>query len=137
MVLFCHIIDRRDVEDLQRLKDFVDSMTFTARHSEPVKRFHHLCELFCRIADLHVTARQPQSLRSTTDLAASWSEMDDYLADLGFNPRGESSIDLGDEVLNNLASASTNELGSFDALHTWFEGTQYMSELLDHDASFL
>jgi hypothetical protein len=135
MVLFCHIINTRNTADLNRLCQFVASLLQTSQRNGPIARFHRLCDLFYQVAVLYCSSAVDEKSNETADI---WPEMDDYLITLGFGQKDDTS------QMDNVAAINSSYLGGppnsyvppNDISH-WFQGTQYMAELLDQDHSYL
>lgn len=60
MVLFCHAIATANVDDLQCLGDFVNSLQSPGESVEAAERLRRLCQVFHRVADLYINAKIQQ-----------------------------------------------------------------------------
>ncbi|KZL66005.1 fungal specific transcription factor domain-containing protein [Colletotrichum tofieldiae] len=123
-VLFCHVIDTSNVDDLRRLNEFVASLRPACALSEPVEKLHQLCSMLCNVATLYMESKSQQS----EERGPINDEFDVYLSALGFPPteypaQGMETGDISQPTLQ------TAQLGN------WFSGSQYMMGLLEEDLS--
>ncbi|KAL6233018.1 hypothetical protein BDW75DRAFT_246837 [Aspergillus navahoensis] len=50
IVLFCHVIETGDLQDLNKMQGFVTSMESACPHSPAIAKHHHLFQVFCTVA---------------------------------------------------------------------------------------
>lgn len=84
IVLFCHVIETSDLDDLRRLAEFTDGLQPALTVSQAIERFYCLCKLLHQMASLYVEtiARGQQN----HDTSMSSSNFDTYLSRLGLIP---------------------------------------------------
>ncbi|KAK1596980.1 fungal-specific transcription factor domain-containing protein [Colletotrichum navitas] len=123
-VLFCHVIDTSNADDLRRLTEFVASLRPACGLSEPVEKLHQLCSMLCNVATLYMESKSQQS----EERGPISDEFDVYLSALGFPPAEypAQGVDTSDMSQPSLQTA---QLGN------WFSGSQYMMGLLEEDLS--
>lgn len=148
VVTFCHIIAHPLTanEDVQLLKDFVDTLANLRRFSDGMVRLHKLCDTFTKVAMLYVKAKARESDRETAGrddhaaaatgvdsefgAVATLEDIDEYLSSIGFAPppfhaAGTQSPELGD----------SNEFDS-TFLMDWYQGNNSLMGFLEQELNF-
>ncbi|KAL2150119.1 hypothetical protein VTH82DRAFT_7795 [Thermothelomyces myriococcoides] len=155
IILFCHIVETSDEEDLRRLADFVESLQPVCGASEAVAKFHRICQVLHNVASLCIRVkaqrRQEPHLRNH-DIAMVGDNIDMYLSQLGFMPQFGAAAGAGNHPsfagaaagqfgggdgggmadaagLGGIAAAQARELGN------WFSGNTHILGLLEEDLS--
>ncbi|KAK2054590.1 fungal-specific transcription factor domain-containing protein [Colletotrichum caudatum] len=123
-VLFCHVIDTSNADDLRRLNEFVTSLRPACGLSEPVEKLHQLCSMLCNVATLYMESKSQQS----EERGPINDEFDVYLSALGFPPAEYPAQGMDTSDMSQ-PSLQTAQLGN------WFSGSQYMMGLLEEDLS--
>ncbi|KAK2038034.1 fungal-specific transcription factor domain-containing protein [Colletotrichum somersetense] len=123
-VLFCHVIDTSNADDLRRLNEFVTSLRPACGLSEPVEKLHQLCSMLCNVATLYMESKSQQS----EERGPINDEFDVYLSALGFPPAEYPTQGMDTSDMSQ-PSLQTAQLGN------WFSGSQYMMGLLEEDLS--
>ncbi|KAK2025159.1 fungal-specific transcription factor domain-containing protein [Colletotrichum zoysiae] len=123
-VLFCHVIDTSNADDLRRLNEFVTSLRPACGLSEPVEKLHQLCSMLCNVATLYIESKSQQS----EERGPINDEFDVYLSALGFPPAEYPAQGMDTSDMSQ-PSLQTAQLGN------WFSGSQYMMGLLEEDLS--
>ncbi|EFQ26850.1 fungal specific transcription factor domain-containing protein [Colletotrichum graminicola M1.001] len=123
-VLFCHVIDTSNADDLRRLNEFVASLRPACGLSEPVEKLHQLCSMLCNVATLYMESKSQQS----EERGPINDEFDVYLSALGFPPAEYPAQGMDTSDMSQ-PSLQTAQLGN------WFSGSQYMMGLLEEDLS--
>ncbi|KAK3311542.1 uncharacterized protein B0T15DRAFT_549129 [Chaetomium strumarium] len=154
IILFCHIVETSDEEDLRRLADFVESLQPVCEASEAVAKLHRICQVLHNVASLCIRAksaqRQQDPRQRDEDMAMVGSNIDMYLSQLGFMPPPPQQQQQqqfgahptipgappfaggegGDVAIAEFSGASqANELGN------WFSGNTHILGLLEEDLS--
>lgn len=138
IVIFCHVIETSDKEDLRRLEEFVTSLQVSRAVSGAVDKLHRLCRIMCDVAALYVEAKEAENRAADANMTPLGNDFNMYLSQLGFMPPAQPSFDAGgggggdagdmdSDVLN--ASYQAAQLGD------WFEGGRHMMGLLEEDLS--
>jgi hypothetical protein len=130
IVIFCHIIETANVEDLNRLRDFIESLQSVCTVSEGVEKLHRLFQVLYNVASLYLEAKVQQ--QQDQDMTPIGNEFDVYLSALGLMPLDENmsggavGIDAGPPAAG---VNQTTQLGD------WFSGNRHMMGLLEEDLS--
>ena len=134
IVIFCHIIEVSDRDDLSRLEDFVSSLQPICPLSEAIDKLYRLCQVLSAVARLYVEAKTQN--QQDQSLVSVGQEFDTYLSALGLAPamadggeRWSASAPMMGE--SNVVDNQTMQLGN------WFSGNQYMMGLLEEDLDLL
>jgi hypothetical protein len=120
IVLFCHVIETSNMEDLQRLSDFADSLQPACSVSPATEKFLRVCRVLYNVARLYTEAKAQQD----NDLNLVGNDIDMYLSQLGFiapQDQAAQQADFSDGVegfdayqatrLGNWFSATSNIMG--------------------------
>jgi hypothetical protein len=83
-VIFCHVIESSDIEDIKQLEDFIASLQPVHAVSEAIQQTYYLAQVLFKIAASYIEARksQPEDLES----GLIGFDFDVYLSQLGFMP---------------------------------------------------
>ncbi|CAH0004378.1 unnamed protein product [Clonostachys byssicola] len=158
VVLFCHVIETGNAEDLTRMGSFVGSIESLELGSGQIANHHRLFEV------LYQVSKRYSELKATTTSAQAQnieliSEMDTYFSYLGYHPNREPTINS--EVHNSTTAAAlvATTVGAVlpaigdmsmllenpnlnpgreqnSQLGNWFPLSQQMMTLLDNDPFF-
>jgi hypothetical protein len=137
VVLFCHVIETGNDEDLNRMGDFVQSMEVASTFSNFKDNHHRLFQV------LHTVASRYSELKasltpSQVNSAELRTEMDAYLSSLGYQPTHQdmaqdftalptmSYLDMPMDT-----SGAHPEVEPNPQLANWFSWSQQMMGLLD------
>ncbi|KAK3695874.1 hypothetical protein B0T22DRAFT_497716 [Podospora appendiculata] len=143
LVLFCHVIETSDADDLRRMGDFVGSLQPVCPVSEAIDKLHRVCQVLVNVATLYVEAKAQQ--QQDQDMTIVNNDFDMYLSQLGFMPQGP-AIPQNNALLSPGAvgfdgngadgpfagmdlDAHTSQLGN------WFSGNRHFMGLLEEDLS--
>ncbi|KAI9150764.1 putative transcriptional regulatory protein [Paramyrothecium foliicola] len=146
IVLFCHVVETGQWEDLERMRSFVESIDSSQPESKIVSKHHRLFQIFYEVA-LRYTQLKTASTPVQDDSLAVSTELDGYLHALGFQlptatsntgnphiPVPQSSYE-GSTV--GFTGASQEEVtGAAEAslqMPPWFNLSQHMIGLMDSD----
>ncbi|SPQ19847.1 f63a4906-a6fb-4e30-a403-60ac7174ad3a [Thermothielavioides terrestris] len=133
IILFCHIVETSDEDDLRRLADFVESLQPACAVSEAVAKLHRICQVLHNVASLYVKAkaqRQQDPQQRDQDMAMVGDNIDMYLSQLGFMPQVDPAFGgEGDLPAAGFAAGQASELGN------WFSGNTHILGLLEEDLS--
>ncbi|KAI8941699.1 hypothetical protein NX059_002908 [Plenodomus lindquistii] len=77
IVIFCHVIQKNELSDLNSLFDFVGSLESCRTISEGADKLYKMCHMFSQIAKLYVQAKT-QETRSREQTAARTSQPNYY-----------------------------------------------------------
>lgn len=148
------MIETSNMNDLDRLHDFLASLEPAARDSESTARLHRLFQVLYNVALKYVEVKQNQ------EQASVGREFDAYLNALGFNPGGAmgdmrqggegpegsglppAGLSLNMQDYSGLEGVPMSNQGVPDQgmiqqgmlLGGWFHNSQQMMGLLDEDA---
>ncbi|KAI1825856.1 fungal-specific transcription factor domain protein [Xylaria intraflava] len=135
IVIFCLVIETSDLEDRQRLADFVKSLEPACEVSSSVRKLYQLCQVLYNVAELYVEAKAVEPVGS------AGNEFDVYLSQLGFMPFEDASATsmMGVQTnLNEVRGDTSDQMRSAaqaNQLEDWFSGKNYMMGLLEEDLS--
>ncbi len=131
IVLFCHVIETSNMDDLQRLANFVTTLQPALSMSEAIAKFHRVCQILYKVAALYVEAKAQQ--QQDQDMSMVGNDFDMYLSQLGFisqQPPNESMATEGEfGAQDNPAASQTAQLGD------WFSGNRHIMGLMEEDLS--
>ncbi len=123
IVIFCHVIETSNADDLQRLDQFAASLQPVLSISQAIEKLHRLCKVLYQVAALYVEAKAQQE--KDQDMGMVGNDLDMYLSQLGFISQqhsGESTA-AGDEF----------EPSGAPRLGDWFSGNRYIMGLMEED----
>lgn len=129
IVLFCHVIETSNNDDLGRLGQFAASLQPVLSASPAIEKLHRLCKVLHQVAALYVEAKAQQ--QQDQDMNMVGNDFDMYLSQLGFicqQHSGEAMAD-GDEW----GLDSTDAANQAPTLGDWFSGNQYILGLTEED----
>ncbi|PKS12634.1 hypothetical protein jhhlp_000842 [Lomentospora prolificans] len=148
IVLFCYVLETGDLEDLDRMQTFVDSIESACHHSNAISKHHRLFQVFHNVA-LRYTELKTASTPSQDGQTEVRTEMDAYLHALGFYPHAGSNVTADNQNLTESSSMMSPTMLHLsmptDALDVtkgaelpshlanWYSVSQQMIELLDSD----
>ncbi|KAL4733991.1 hypothetical protein BDV11DRAFT_209783 [Aspergillus similis] len=143
IVLFCHVIETGNLQDLSQMQAFVISMESVCPHSPTIAKHHHLFHVFCTVAQRYCDIMSAAS--STEEQLRLRMEVDAHLCAFGLQSQlpAEISDPVPDKRMSSLG-ADTNYPGvnvgdsTIDAadgfnLGDWFSFSQNIVGLLDRD----
>ena len=127
-VLFCHVIETSNADDLQRLAQFTASLEKVTSVSQGIARLHRMCQILQHVAEIYVKAKAQQH----QNMGMVGNDFDLYLAQLGFISRdcasrqgvAENGIGAG------FAASGANET---EQLGDWFSGNNFIMSLMEED----
>lgn len=122
IVIFCHVIETSNTDDLRRLAEFVASLQQSCNDSEAVDRLYRLCQVLYNVAALYIEAKAKQE--QDHDMTLVGNDFDMYLGQLGLVPQADIA---GGRADSEMAAASN--------LGDWFSGGRDMMSLLEEDLS--
>jgi hypothetical protein len=137
VVLFCHVIETGNDEDLNRMGDFVLSMEVASTFSNFKDNHHRLFQV------LHTVASRYSELKasltpSQVNSAELRTEMDAYLSSLGYQPMHQDmtqdftalpTMSFLDMPMDT--SGANPEVETNPQLANWFSWSQQMMGILD------
>ncbi|CRG84816.1 putative transcriptional regulatory protein PB24D3,01 [Talaromyces islandicus] len=133
IVLFCHVIETSNMDDLQRLAQFVASLQPALKMSQPVEKLHRLCQVLHQVAALYVEARaKAQDDQDQGMMSMIGNDFDMYLSQLGLVPRQtcNGSINTSgisaDFDMEGVVVESTQLAG-------WFSGNSHVMGLMEEE----
>ncbi|KAK3354419.1 hypothetical protein B0H65DRAFT_437777 [Neurospora tetraspora] len=85
IVLFCHVIETSNMQDLDRMDHFVASLSTVCSISEAIDKFNRVCQVLCHVARLYVETKAQQ--QQDQDMMLVGHDFDMYLTQLGFMPQ--------------------------------------------------
>jgi hypothetical protein len=139
IVLFCHVIETSNAEDLERLSNFVKSLESSRATVSSVDKLYKLGQVLYNVATLYVEAKSKQ--QQDADMIPLGNDVDMYLNALGLMPNvnmNMSTVPDGNAMSGfdnslppaELTQAQTAQLGD------WFSGNRYMMGLMEEDLPF-
>ncbi|KXX75460.1 Protein STB5 [Madurella mycetomatis] len=147
IVLFCHVVETSDRDDLRRLADFVDSLQPMRAESEGVEKLHRICHVLHDVASLCVRARaqrQQDPQLQDHDITMVGNNIDMYLSRLGFMPQYNQPMQpgatpapfaSGGDAGAGMPAAEFNANWQANQLGNWFSGNTHIMGLLEEDLS--
>ncbi|KAK3337810.1 hypothetical protein B0T19DRAFT_438446 [Cercophora scortea] len=143
LVLFCHVIETSDADDLRRMGDFVTSLQPVCPVSEAIDKLHRVCQVLVNVAALYVETKAQQ--QQDQEMTIVNNDFDMYLSQLGFMPQG-AAIPQNNGLLSpgGVGFDGNGADGQFPGLdldaHTsqlgnWFSGNRHFMGLLEEDLS--
>jgi hypothetical protein len=148
IILFCHVVETSDEEDLKRVADFVESLVPVCAASEAVAKLHRICQVLHNVASLCVRAkaqRRQDPQQRDQDMAMVGDNIDMYLSQLGFMPQfgGQPPMQPPDAQFAGaggmpppgFAPGQPNAPGQANELGNWFSGNTHILGLLEEDLS--
>ncbi|KAL5906764.1 hypothetical protein ACKVV1_011168 [Pyricularia oryzae] len=144
IVIFCHVIETSNLDDLARLTEFVKSLEVGRDISEPVGKLHRLCNALVNVATMYLETKKQQLAATQAENGAATypvnMEFDMYFRDLGFMPPQPSAQPQQQPGLSVLQQHQQQqpglgyELGNAQ-LGDWFSGNLSMMGMLERDLS--
>lgn len=92
IVLFCHIIETGDTEDLARLGNFVKSIESASQHSKPLMNHQRLFYVFHSVAQRYTELKASLSTSQQGQLDLN-AEMDAYVNSIWSGPQGYGQLE--------------------------------------------
>ncbi|KAL2192487.1 hypothetical protein P885DRAFT_72972 [Corynascus similis CBS 632.67] len=148
IILFCHIVETSDEQDLRRLADFTDSLQPVCAASEAVAKFHRICQVLHNVASLCIRAkaqRRQDPHDRDHDMAMVGDNIDMYLSQLGFMPQfggagnplagGGASGQFGGGDGGDMPGVGFAAASQASELGNWFSGNTHILGLLEEDLS--
>ncbi|KAK4170522.1 hypothetical protein QBC43DRAFT_306371 [Cladorrhinum sp. PSN259] len=136
IIIFCHIVETSNIEDLQRLTDFVHGLQPVCAVSETVGKLYRVCQVLLNVATLCVKTReQRQQNPQNMDVTVAENNIDMYLSQLGFMPPyapPQSTPLYGSTGMPANADFSADQAAQ---LGSWFSGNTHILGLLEEDLS--
>ncbi|KAF7559911.1 hypothetical protein G7046_g4251 [Stylonectria norvegica] len=124
-VLFCYVIETSNIEDLQRLAQFVTSLKPVLEVSPAIDKFHRLCKVLHHVAAVYVEAKA--RTQQDHDMIAAGNDFDMYFSQLG--------VVAGQQSAETLVSGGEFGQGLYQppALETWFTGNRSIMGMMEED----
>lgn len=118
LVLFCHVIETGDLDDLNRMQIFVLSMEESCQDSGAIARHHRLFQVFYRVAERY-TELMCSSTLLQEDQRHLKNQVDLQLSALGLQPNGSYMAGQPTPDGGPIASSAGVDMGPFgqDWLH--------------------
>ncbi|CAI7599131.1 unnamed protein product [Penicillium viridicatum] len=150
IVIFCHTIETRNKEDLNRMYAFLKSIECACQHSNAIAKHHHLFGVLYSVALRYTELGLPSSPMAEEQLQLR-SEVDAHLSALGLQPQTTyltahhtggvdslmSSVQPSVEAIGQNRAAEGNNWTQEPWLTRWLSFNQQMIGLFDdNDLSF-
>ncbi|KAK6355846.1 hypothetical protein TWF718_000227 [Orbilia javanica] len=129
IVLFCHVIETSNVDDLQLLDQFAESLQPALSTSQAIEKLFRLCKLLHQIAALYIEAKGQQ--QQDKDMNMVGNDFDTYLSQLGFIPQNHAGESIN--IPSAPASNSVPLANPGQELGDWFSGNRYVLGLMEDD----
>ncbi|KAK4185955.1 hypothetical protein QBC35DRAFT_502472 [Podospora australis] len=135
IVLFCHIVETSDRDDLKRLSDFVDGLLPVCPVSEAIDKLYRISQVLLNVANLCIKTRSQGATNQNMSMVGN--DVDMYLNQLGFMPQyhahpGSTAAGYGNSGGNASADLNADQAAQ---LGNWFSGNTHILGLLDEDLS--
>ncbi|KAK6500278.1 hypothetical protein TWF481_010623 [Arthrobotrys musiformis] len=129
IVLFCHVIETSNLDDLRLLEQFAESLQPALSISQAIEKLHRLCKLLHQIAALYIEAKgqQPQG----SDMNMVGNDLDTYLSQLGFLTQSHATEAVNISDTSGLGGVPIMNPGQ--ELGDWFSGNRYVLGLMEDD----
>lgn len=124
IVLFCHVIETSNQDDLQQLANFTASLEPLVSLSLAMEKFYRLSRTLCQVATLYVEVKTQGQDQHDQDTSSISNDFDVYLNQLGFISSGQHNSS-GDMAIPGSNAAPD--------LETWFSGNSYIMGLMEED----
>ncbi|KAK0655189.1 hypothetical protein B0T16DRAFT_450919 [Cercophora newfieldiana] len=126
IVLFCHVIETSNLDDLQLLSDFADSLQPVCSVSKATEKLLRICRVLCGVARLYTEAKAQQDQNSNL----VENDIDMYLSQLGFIPQQYHPTPEG--------TSYEDGIEGFDAsqgmrLGNWYSANRHLLGLVEGD----
>lgn len=128
IVLFCHVIETSNADDLRRLDRFTVGLQPVVSMSQGIEKLHRLCNVLYHVAALYVEAKAQQ--QQDQGMSMVGNDFDMYLSQLGFISQQHSSDSTaagGEFGLGGVPAVNQARLGD------WFSGNRYVMGLMEED----
>ncbi|KAK6530829.1 hypothetical protein TWF281_007666 [Arthrobotrys megalospora] len=129
IVLFCHVIETSNLDDLQLLDKFAESLQPALANSQAIEKLYRLCKLLHQIAALYIEAKGQQ--QQDSDMNMVGNDLDTYLTQLGFIPQNHAAE--GVNVSGGTGLGSVPIINPGQELGDWFSGNRYVMGLMEED----
>lgn len=86
IALFCHVIETGNLDDLNRMHNFVSSLESACEQSSAIAKHHALFQVFHNVAARYIELKTA-STPTQPEQAEQRVEMGTYLSELGFQPQ--------------------------------------------------
>ena len=144
VIIFCHVIETSNTEDLERMARFVQSLEDCITVSPGVGKLYRLSQVLYNVALLYVEAKANQNADQT--MVSVGNEFDLYLNQLGFMSRdmalpgtttATNDPDINTGQGNGQAGMDDIERSMMQnaQLGDWFSGHSYVMGLVEEDLS--
>ncbi|KAH8883201.1 hypothetical protein GQ53DRAFT_732750 [Thozetella sp. PMI_491] len=135
IVLFCHVIETSDAEDLQRLANFIATLQPVLSMSEAIEKLHRLCQVLYKVAALYVEAKAKQ--QQDQDMSMVGNDFDMYLSQLGLmTQQPQQGVQPSETVVDREFGARDGfALNQASQLGDWFSGNRHIMGLMEEDLS--
>lgn len=87
IVLFCHVIETGDLEDLSRMQTFVTSIEGSCNSSNTIAKHHRLFQVFYSVAARYTELSSPSAPMQEEQIKLK-NQVDAHLSALGLYPNG-------------------------------------------------
>jgi hypothetical protein len=126
VVIFCHIIEKSNLDDLQRLAKFTASLEPVLSLSPAMEKLHRLCKVLYQVATLYVEAKAQANDQKDHDMTVVGNNFDVYLSQLGFiSPQ---------HTVSGTSVGSGDGFGQTPSqLADWFTGNTSILGLMEED----
>ncbi|CAG9975527.1 unnamed protein product [Clonostachys byssicola] len=131
IVIFCHVIESGNTEDLRILSDFTGSLESVSATTEPIKRLHSLCQVLRDVAAIFVGSK---AQNSRDQLIMAGNEFDTYLGNMMGLPVTDPSRQNSVSALEMEEPAMVAET-HVSQLRGWMAGNPHIFSMLEDDLS--
>ncbi|KAL5315246.1 hypothetical protein ACEPPN_017897 [Leptodophora sp. 'Broadleaf-Isolate-01'] len=127
IVIFTDVIESSNMEDLQSIAMFVESVQSVRLFSPAIDKLCQLFQMLYNVAAIYVEAkgRQPEDVTTLSMITG----FDSHLHDLGFMPAKKDGVNT--EAGNKTLHEASHGVQPQD----WFRGYRHITGLLEHDLS--
>ncbi|KAK4460093.1 hypothetical protein QBC42DRAFT_333594 [Cladorrhinum samala] len=136
IVLFCHIVETSNLEDFERLTNFVNGLQPVCAVSEPVGKLHRVSQVLLNVANLCIKTRiERQQNPQNQDMTMAEHNIDMYLNQLGFMPQyvPQQTAPLYED--SEMPVAADFDAYQATQLGNWFSGNTHILGLLEEGLS--
>ncbi|KPM43761.1 hypothetical protein AK830_g2735 [Neonectria ditissima] len=128
-VLFCHVIETSNAEDLQRLEKFAASLQPVISMSPAIDKFQRLCKVLHQVAALYIEAKA--QAQQNQDMIMVGNDFDTYFSQLGFIPEPYQAEDMLPG--GGLGPSSGPTVNKAPRLEDWFSGSRSVMGMMEED----
>ncbi|KAK7419743.1 hypothetical protein QQX98_003115 [Neonectria punicea] len=127
-VLFCHVIETSNAEDLQRLEQFAASLQPVLSMSPAIDKFQRLCKVLHQVAALYIGAKA--QAQQDQDMIMVGNDFDVYFSQLGFIPEPHQAESI---LTGESGPGCVPAVSQALRLEDWFSGNRSVMGMMEEE----